>query len=162
MAIEQFRIDDRLVHGQVVIGWGQPLGLTHLVIVDDAMVENAWEADLYRMATPPGMTLDVESVASFAAHPQPLDRHLGAGMVLTTNVDTMRRLVEAVPGIRTVTIGGLHHQPGRAPSLPYVFLSTEDIANLGALAASGVAVIAQDLPGSTPVPLGDLVAAGGV
>ncbi|MGH7674871.1 MAG: PTS sugar transporter subunit IIB, partial [Gemmatimonadales bacterium] len=30
MSIRLFRIDDRLIHGQVVVGWGQPLDVRFL------------------------------------------------------------------------------------------------------------------------------------
>jgi len=32
VTLELFRIDDRLIHGQVVVGWGQPLGLKFIVL----------------------------------------------------------------------------------------------------------------------------------
>ena len=31
MAIVLFRVDDRLIHGQVVVGWGRPLGINRVV-----------------------------------------------------------------------------------------------------------------------------------
>ena len=67
MPVEGFRIDDRLVHGQVVVGWGQPLSLRFLVLVDDVVAANEWERELYRMGTPPEMELCVETVESAAA-----------------------------------------------------------------------------------------------
>ena len=35
MSIVLYRIDDRLIHGQVVVGWGQPLDVAFIVLVDD-------------------------------------------------------------------------------------------------------------------------------
>ena len=35
MTLLLHRIDDRLIHGQVVVGWGQPLDLGFIVLVDD-------------------------------------------------------------------------------------------------------------------------------
>jgi hypothetical protein len=40
--------------------------------------------------------------------------------------------------------------------LPYVYLDEQEYAALLAMAAAGVAVTAQDLPGTTPVSLGAL------
>ena len=34
MGVELYRIDDRLIHGQVVVGWGQPLRLGFIVLED--------------------------------------------------------------------------------------------------------------------------------
>ena len=43
VAIELFRIDDRLIHGQVVVGWGQPRDLAFIVLVDDEVASSEWE-----------------------------------------------------------------------------------------------------------------------
>ena len=55
MGIHLYRIDDRLIHGQVVVGWGQPLNIRLLVLVDDLVASSDWEKELYRMAVPPDM-----------------------------------------------------------------------------------------------------------
>jgi len=41
--LELYRVDDRLIHGQVVLGWGQPLNIGFIVLVDDAVVSSDWE-----------------------------------------------------------------------------------------------------------------------
>ena len=43
--ISLFRLDDRLIHGQVVIGWGIKLNPDQYVIIDDDIEE--WESELY-------------------------------------------------------------------------------------------------------------------
>ncbi len=62
MALPLFRVDDRLVHGQVVIGWGRPLAARFIVLVDDE-VRQSWEQDLYRMAVPEGVEVVFASTA---------------------------------------------------------------------------------------------------
>ena len=62
MAIELFRIDDRLIHGQVVVGWGQPLDLGFIVLVDDEVASSDWEQELYRMGVPPEMEVYFHTV----------------------------------------------------------------------------------------------------
>ena len=42
MPIVLCRIDDRLVHGQVVIGWGRPLGVELIVLVDWTVAASHW------------------------------------------------------------------------------------------------------------------------
>ena len=55
MTLALYRIDDRLIHGQVVVGWGQPLNVTFIILVDDEVRGSDWEQDLYRMGVPPEM-----------------------------------------------------------------------------------------------------------
>src|SRR5688500_10595706 len=68
MAILLYRIDDRLIHGQVVVGWGQPLDIGFLVLVDDLVASSDWEKELYRMAVPPEMEVLFASVDDAALH----------------------------------------------------------------------------------------------
>lgn len=160
MAIELYRVDDRLVHGQVVLGWGQPMCAGFIVLVDDTVAGNDWERELYRMGTPPGMDIFFETVESAAKRIDEFNARHDAGILLTGDVGTMNRLTAAAPAIQTVNIGGLHHRQGRAPKLAYVFLSAEDEAGLAAMVARGVAVTAQDVPASDPVAIESLLGQG--
>jgi PTS system mannose-specific IIB component/fructoselysine and glucoselysine-specific PTS system IIB component len=161
MPIEVYRIDDRLVHGQVVVGWGQPLSLRFIVLVDDTVAANDWERELYRMGTPPDMDLYVESVESAARRLPEFAARRDAGLLVTSDVATMRRLCEAAPGIPAVNVGGIHYVAGRTPRLPYVFLTPDEEEGLRAIAAGGTVVTAQDVPGTEPVPLDALLAGDG-
>jgi PTS system mannose-specific IIB component/fructoselysine and glucoselysine-specific PTS system IIB component len=159
--IELYRIDDRLVHGQVVVGWGQPLDVTYVVLVDDVIAGSEWEQELYRMGAPPEMAVTFESVESALAHLPEYQSRAGHGILLTGDVDTMRRLVERAPSITRVNLGGIHHRSGRTARLRYVFLSANEEAALRALAARGVTITAQDVPAATPEPLEHVLAGTG-
>jgi mannose/fructose/N-acetylgalactosamine-specific phosphotransferase system component IIB len=153
VAIELYRIDDRLVHGQVVVGWGQPLNLKFVVLVDDVIATSEWEQELYRMGAPPEMTVTFESVDSAVEHLADYQQRTERGILLTGDIETMRRLVVRSGTIRQVNVGGIHHRIGRAARLRYVFLTPDEEADLRALAACGVTITAQDVPAATPVPL---------
>src|SRR6185312_2514817 len=68
MSIVLCRIDDRLIHGQVVIGWGRPLGINLIILVDDQVAASDWEQELYRMAVDPNIEVRFVSVADATAH----------------------------------------------------------------------------------------------
>ena len=161
MALEHFRIDDRLIHGQVVVGWGQPLGLRFIVLVDDDVERSDWEQELYRMGVPPEMDVFFDSVATAAERLGRYRADRRAGMLLTGDIETMERLIAAAPGISAITVGGVHHKPGRAPRSRYVFLTPDEERRLRDLQARGVTVTAQDVPGAAPVPLEELLAGDG-
>ena len=157
MPIDLYRIDDRLIHGQVVVGWGQPLNTAFIVLVDDGVATCDWERDLYRMGVPPEMEIHFDTVDSaIASHSRYAsdERH---GILVAGDISTMRRLTAGVPGIREVNIGGLHHRPGRGEKLRYVFLSPEEEGELRELAASGIKVTAQDVPAAEQVSLAEIL-----
>lgn len=157
MAIEVYRVDDRLVHGQVVVGWGQPLRLAFVVLVDDEVAASEWEQDLYRMGVPPEMRIHFETVASALARLPEYQQMTQPGLLLTGDTATMRRLVEGGAAIVRVNIGGVHHRADRLPRLRYVFLTPGEEADLKAIAARGIEVTAQDLPSASLVSLADVL-----
>ncbi len=157
MAIEMYRIDDRLIHGQVVVGWGQPLDLQFIVLVDEEVASSDWEQELYRMGVPPEMDVYFESIDSAASRLATYQADARPGLVLTGDIETMARLVEGTGTIRAVNLGGIHHKPGRVQRLRYVFLTPAEEASLRALARDGVAVSAQDVPAARPLPLDEVL-----
>jgi PTS system mannose-specific IIB component/fructoselysine and glucoselysine-specific PTS system IIB component len=156
MTVALVRVDDRLVHGQVVVGWGRPLRAAFVVVVDDALAASEWEQELYRMGMPPELTLEFATVAQAAARRGAWEADPRPGMILLGDIGTATAL--AAGGVRfpALNLGGVHHRPGRTERLPYVFLSDAEFAELSALAASGVEVTAQDVPTTRPVPLAEL------
>jgi PTS system mannose-specific IIB component/fructoselysine and glucoselysine-specific PTS system IIB component len=158
MPIALYRIDDRLIHGQVVVGWGQPLELRFIVLVDDEVAGSEWEQELYRMGVPPEMSVHFLTVDD-AARELPLfqaDSH--AGIVLVGDIGTMTRLVNNAAGsIRAVNVGGVHHSPGRTARLRYVFLTPAEEEGLRAIEHLGAQVTAQDVPSTRAVPLDELL-----
>ncbi|HET7599583.1 MAG TPA: PTS sugar transporter subunit IIB [Gemmatimonadales bacterium] len=154
MPILLARIDDRLIHGQVVVGWGRPLGIQRIVLVDDAVAASAWEQDLYRMAVPPEFELVFASVADAVPRLAAWQADPRRTLLLAGDISTMAAVAGDHAGIvRDVNIGGIHHRAGRRQRLPYVYLTDEEYAALRALDAAGVHVTAQDVPTAAKVSL---------
>ncbi len=162
MAIELYRIDDRLIHGQVVVGWGQPLALELIVLVDNEVAASEWEQELYRMGVPPEMSVYFDDVVSAVKNLPSYQGDDRRGLLLTADIASMAQLCDATGTIQRVNIGGIHHKPGRVQRLRYVFLTPQEDAALRALEAKGIDVTAQDVPAARPLPLAELLSAEGV
>ena len=157
MTLALVRVDDRYIHGQVVVGWGQALGAEVIVLVDDAVSRSEWEQELYRMGAPPGMEVEFVSIADAAAKVAEAASARRRVIVIMGDVDTLVRLCDVAPAIRKVNIGGIHQAPGRRERLPYVFLSGEEAERLRRLGERGIDVSAQDVPTARPVALSELL-----
>jgi mannose/fructose/N-acetylgalactosamine-specific phosphotransferase system component IIB len=154
MAVALYRIDDRLIHGQVVIGWGQFLGVRLLVLVDDGVMAEEWEQDLYRAALPPGMDVVFAGIEDAGKELPAWEADPRRAVVLTGDVSTMAELARRNPTlVKEVNLGGIHHRRGRTKRLPYMYLTEDELSQLQALQSSGVRVMAQDVPSAAPKDL---------
>jgi PTS system mannose-specific IIB component/fructoselysine and glucoselysine-specific PTS system IIB component len=153
-----YRIDERLIHGQVVMGWGPQLGVEHYVVVDDDLATSEWEQDLYRLGLPETASADFLTVADARARLTELDADPRKTVLLTRTIGAMSALAEGdrLRG-RKVNLGGLHHAAGRTERVSYVFLGQEEEKELQALVDEGVEVSARDLPGRRAVNLETLL-----
>src|SRR5688572_18181788 len=114
VALELYRIDDRLIHGQVVVGWGQPLNLGFIALVDDEVAGSEWEQELYRMGVPPEMDVHFTTPEGACRQLEQWQADERPGILLTGDIETMRRLIELCPSVKAVNLGGIHHRAGRA------------------------------------------------
>ena len=158
MSITLCRIDERLLHGQVLVGWGGRLGIDRYLVIDDELAASVWEQDLYASGTPQGCETIFLSVEEGLARFADIDNQSGCGALLTRDTATMRRLAEAglLEG-RRVNIGGLHEGPDRRRVLDYVYLGPSEIDDLREIAAHASQVTARDLPTSPAVSFSELI-----
>jgi len=156
--IELIRIDERLLHGQVVVGWGQRLDLTYYVVADDELAASDWEQELYAGGLPASARAFFLSVRDAGERFARLDGHAGRGALLTRTTEAMRLLAEAgVLAGRAVNLGCLGGAPGRTRALDYVHLSPEEARDLEAIAERAGSLTARDLPSSPEVSLEEVL-----
>ncbi|HEX6134830.1 MAG TPA: PTS sugar transporter subunit IIB [Longimicrobiales bacterium] len=161
MPIVLHRIDERLIHGQVVVGWGGQLHPDRIVVVDDELARSPWEQELYCLGLPPEVAAEFLAVADARSRLATWRTGEERVIVLTRDAGTMAHL--GAGGLlrgMDVNIGGIHHAPGRRQALPYVFLSDTERQALRELAAEGAEVSARDLPGARRVTLDELLSDG--
>jgi PTS system mannose-specific IIB component/fructoselysine and glucoselysine-specific PTS system IIB component len=137
------------------VGWGQPLNVTFIVLVDDEVRSSDWEQDLYRMGVPPSIEVRFASVDEAARELSAWEADPRVGILLVGDIDTAVALAERAPQVRRFNVGGVHHRAGRTERLRFVYLSEDEARKLRALAARGVEVTAQDVPTARAVPIGE-------
>lgn len=151
MSVVLVRVDDRLIHGQVVVGWAAHLKPALLLVLDDEVAAEAWENELVCSACPDSMRAEVMTVEAGARR---LAAEAAAGsaaprtLVLLRGTREARQLADYGYVPSELNIGGMHHHAGSRAILPYVYVDAREEADLRELAARGVRLSAQDLPGN--------------
>lgn len=147
-----FRVDDRLLHGQVALGWGRRLDPRCYLLADDELARDPESAAFYEVVAPENAAVSITSIEqAIPALAACALRHGAARVVLLVrSLASARRLVElGIAG--PLNLGGLHARSGAHRVLAYIFLTAEDRVDLRALLRGGCDVSAQDLPETDPV-----------
>ena len=153
MSVALVRIDDRLLHGQVLIAWGCALSVQRYLIVDEALAQSAFERMLVESCGG-GVPVEITGPEEGAARLIAADQRPGATVVLVRGLPQALDLVRAVRAaggtLDHLNLGGAHHAAGKERVHDYVYLDAADRSALAALAALGVRVSVQDVPVATP------------
>jgi len=153
MQIALVRIDDRLIHGQVVVGWIPQLQVEAVVVAADAA--DATHTALMQMAMPEGVELMVLSVGEAARRLQDDDQR--RVLVLTPGPREVLRLLEHGVRFDSVNVGGLHYTAGRVQLGKAIFLSPEDRDALRAISRRRVALEGRALPGDAAIDVLEII-----
>jgi mannose/fructose/N-acetylgalactosamine-specific phosphotransferase system component IIB len=149
------RVDDRLIHGQVVVAWGNHLHPRRIWVIDDASAGSPWERELLASAAP-GVEVKVATVAeAVEAYPGEAAAEGGA-FLLVRDLATALALVEAGLAIRSLNLGGIHYSPGRSKVNEYIYLDAADRRRARRLIDLGLELKVQDVPAARPQSLAAL------
>lgn len=153
MGIVLARVDDRLIHGQVTVGWVRSHGIDLILVVDDRLAGDAMQQAILRVAAPPGVEVRACRVGEFL---EAFGRGMYEGrrtMLLFTGPSVPLTLLKAGVSFQRLNIGGMRYMPHRRQLTKAVWVSAEEEAELKEIAASGVKVEFRMLPGDAELEL---------
>ena len=160
MSIVANRVDERLVHGQIMTSWSKHLQLKSVWVVDDGLAKDSFMASVLALAAPAGLDIRVLSVADAASAMQQ-EEMTGATMLLFKRIDQAEALARALQGtahpVGELNIGNTGSAPGRVQVTKNVFLSPEDKASLQSLQGMGVDVFLQMLYTDPRTPVSEVL-----
>ena len=153
MSLLLVRVDDRLVHGQVMVGWRHFLDADTVLVASDRMATNPMGSAVLRMTAPSEVTLVIDGVAS-------LTRRLISGefkgknaILLFENLTDLISALKAGLKFEHLNLGGVRHRGSCIAFAPSVYLTPEDIEALIGIIKRGVAIDVQMVPRAKPPPL---------
>lgn len=152
MTIVLARLDDRLLHGQVVVAWRQRLRFEEIYVVDDEVARDPYLRDVLCAAAPAGVAVEVytatEAVGALAAS---LSRVV---LLLVKRPRTALALLDAGAPLAQLNVGNLAPEPGSVRAVRSISLTPAHAAALDALAERGVRVTLQPTPDDPAIAWG--------
>jgi len=149
MPLSLVRIDDRLIHGQVVLGWARVIKPDRIVVANDRIARNSWERKFYTASVPRHMKVSFFTLDDVARELLNNLFRNESVLLLFESVKDAYEVVEKGVKFEQINLGGLHYREGAEELLPYLFVTDEDKKLLRELVKKGVTLLAQDIPGNT-------------
>lgn len=129
MPVVLSRIDDRLVHGQVIGSWIRSYNVNVIVIVDDACAVDKTQLEIFKLTTPPGIQLIAQTIANFIDKYQKGVFEKYTVMVITRDTSAITAIAKA--GIKFpidfINVGGMRFKEGRIQVTNSVSVSPSEI-----------------------------------
>lgn len=149
-----YRVDDRLVHGQVVEGWVPALGAEELAVVSDEIAGDEMRRAIMRFATPEDVDLRIMTVDEASAYLPEASSSAKKVLLLLPGLAEAVALTGKGLKIPELNIGGMHYSAGKNFSIgKAIFLSDEDCAALKSLSSAGIKIEGRGVPTDSPVNL---------
>ncbi|BEU88620.1 PTS sugar transporter subunit IIB [Selenomonas sp. TAMA-11512] len=140
------RVDDRLIHGEVVSVWTPTLSVNRIAVVDDGVAADAFNTRVIKGLAPEGVKCFVWSVATAVEKLKGDPKKDERMMILTKTPITFLRLVEGGIGLKEVNLGGMGLRDARRTFIKNVACDEEEIEAIKRLDARGVRVYYQLVP----------------
>ena len=152
MDILLIRIDDRLIHGQVVVGWVKALGIHRLVVVNDVIAKNSMQKTLMEMAVPSGLKVSFLTVEEAARTCKPSDPNEKC-LLLFSNPQDVLDFGQQGGGLASINVGGMHFCEGKQQVSKTVCVDEKDIQAFRNLKQKGIELEVRAVPGDVREPL---------
>ncbi|RKY89049.1 hypothetical protein DRQ09_02020 [candidate division KSB1 bacterium] len=146
--IKLVRIDDRLIHGQVLIGWGEYINPDRFVLCSNEIASNQWEKELYLSSAPSDIKISVFTVDETIENLKKGEFKKEKIILLVESPEILIELLDKGLEFNSVNIGGMHLKKNGLKILPYIYLDKKDINNFKLLSEKNIKLECQELPDS--------------
>ena len=157
MDISLVRIDNRLIHGQILEAWVPFIKASCIVVADDDVANDFFRESVVKMAVPSQIEVVVNGIQEFSKNHSYNEKEGKKTIVLFCNVCDALRAYRFGFRFEKLNVGNVHSEDGRKCCTPTVYLSEMDIEDLRFLVDLQVKVELRSLPRDKPVDFSDMI-----
>lgn len=146
MSIENARVDERLIHGQVAMVWTNTIGATRIIVVNNEAVNDESIIAALKISKPAGVKLSIlskeKAIDKFKDGIYDEDKVF----LITKNIQDMNDIIEGGINIESVNIGNVAKKEDAIQIKKSVHLTKNDISLIKNMIENGIKVTAQMIP----------------
>ncbi len=157
MKLSLIRIDDRLIHGQVTMGWSRSVGANIIMVANDDVANDAMQVNLMKMAVPPGISAEVVSIEKAAEIIINESMPNANILLLVRNPIDFLKLVESGVSVENVNVGGVRPIGATIKLTKEVSSTQEELEAWKRIDELGIRIEVQFLPGKNATILNGIL-----
>lgn len=140
------RVDDRLIHGEVVTAWTPSYSINHIIIIDDIVASDPFQKRILKALAPTKVRVDAFTVEEGIKELNKPYNEKERVLLLTKTPISYARLVEGGIELPQVNLGGMGIRDARKPFIKNVACDEEEIAAIRQMVDKGIHVFYQLVP----------------
>lgn len=164
MQINHMRIDDRLIHGQIVTAWISDSKANTIMVADDKAAKDSLQQTMLKFAVPSGIKLIINSIENAAKTlNDPLIKE--AVLLIVRNPKCAYELLLKGVSVQSVNVGNISNsksEKGRKKLLQFIFVEPEDVEYLKKIYDMGIKLDVRAIPNDKSIDGMDLLTKNGL
>lgn len=148
MQVTVVRIDDRLIHGQIITKWLKEAQAKKIVVVDDKAANDKTAQMILKFAVPSGITLDILTKEAAIKKLNDDKSNINALMILRNPYEA-NKFVEMGFNPEKIIVGNISNSKsvvGRVKLLDYIFVEPTDVEAIKELVNKGIKLEVKAIP----------------
>ncbi len=146
------RIDDRLIHGQVIVGWLPEVRPDRLLVVNDKISEDFMRQELMALSVPPEVELHF-----FATSDIDIELVSENSFILVASPFDAWKCLQSGIAPRRFNVGGMHSRDDKQEIFEALHVDEDDRKYFELILDSGIKPVFQPTPQNEPMPLVDIL-----
>ncbi|PAD93598.1 PTS system mannose/fructose/N-acetylgalactosamine-transporter subunit IIB [Shouchella clausii] len=146
MMITFFRVDDRLIHGQVAYSWTKHLEAEVILVANDKVVNDPIQKMSLNLAKPSGVAIEVASVADAVKYIQSTENQNKRIFVLVNNSTDALTFAKSNVGLQSINLGGMRAGEGKQSVSRAIYVNDQDIQHFKEIEELGIEVEIRQVP----------------
>jgi len=152
MNIVLARIDERLIHGQVMTRWIKGLFVKRILVIDNKIAKDDFYIQVLKMTVAAGIELECLSAADAAKLINENTDDVNT-LLLFKEIAPVKEMADAGYMVETLDIGNVGSSRIRKAITKQVFMSDEEVEIAKELNSRGMKIVIQMLPSDAEVDL---------
>lgn len=146
MAVKHLRIDNRLVHGQVVVSWLQAERADTIIVANDGIAADEFQKTMLLAVKPPHiheLILSLDEALAYLSDPAHSAQQI---FLLVKEPADALRLHRGGVGVRVMNVGNMAFATGSKRVTRTIFVTPRDVEAFKALREEGIELTARMMP----------------